>query len=428
MLMQYDEPTQGEIRAAQAKAVGGARPKCNIGKSCSAACITKTDMCLVEIPVSAGQSLSKVADMVIGGGDDDKLAFVREYVQDVDEKTKKKLLNAIRNEDKQYYDKMRNEIITLNEKLSKTEEGKQVGPLKVPVTWERLQQVKEAYGKATALIKEDMLKAVREDNIKKYEKLEEKLARLHDKLGSKLGESKAVPMDLWWRMKEDLESPFVGKKFSASPDLPHSGIRKIKEEGSSLRERALAAFGGSIKKLERALINLKEFTSSGYTEIKMVQGLKDKKFPDPFDETAYMRKMGKQIRGKAIFIERLLSALPKPDVEKYRGKLATTETLNKMIADTKAGKGFSFASLTSWSNSPEQAKKFADADTNGDYQHRVFYIASNRRGSPISPLSNIPSENEILTPSNTNYRYRSYRTHTDEYSGDKYHIFEVEEL
>lgn len=52
-------PSASDIRRAKLKAVGGKRKRCVKGKSCSAACIQATDACLVVMPDSVGEALSK---------------------------------------------------------------------------------------------------------------------------------------------------------------------------------------------------------------------------------------------------------------------------------------------------------------------------------------------------------------------------------
>lgn len=59
--MSNSQPTVSEIRTAKRQAVGGGRKRCRRGKNCSAACIQSGMVCLVEMPETAGVSLSKVS-------------------------------------------------------------------------------------------------------------------------------------------------------------------------------------------------------------------------------------------------------------------------------------------------------------------------------------------------------------------------------
>lgn len=52
-------PTRSEILRARRKAVGGARPRCRRGKSCSAACINRDKHCLVDAPTPVAGALPK---------------------------------------------------------------------------------------------------------------------------------------------------------------------------------------------------------------------------------------------------------------------------------------------------------------------------------------------------------------------------------
>lgn len=57
-------PTRAKVLRAKAQAVGGARKRCRKGKNCSAACIQSGMVCLVEFPIPAQTSLTKVRDYI----------------------------------------------------------------------------------------------------------------------------------------------------------------------------------------------------------------------------------------------------------------------------------------------------------------------------------------------------------------------------
>lgn len=52
-------PTRSEVLRAKSRAVGGARPRCRKGKSCSAACINRDKHCLVDAPTPVAGALPK---------------------------------------------------------------------------------------------------------------------------------------------------------------------------------------------------------------------------------------------------------------------------------------------------------------------------------------------------------------------------------
>lgn len=57
-------PTGSQIRSAKRQAIGGARKRCQKGKSCSATCIAANEDCLVELPEPLQQATTKVAKVV----------------------------------------------------------------------------------------------------------------------------------------------------------------------------------------------------------------------------------------------------------------------------------------------------------------------------------------------------------------------------
>lgn len=198
--MPSQQPSPSEIRAAHAKAVGGARPRCNIGKSCSAACITRTDFCLVEIPASPAQAISKVRTEIESAKTRQlplfdvskklKKADIQEAVDNFRKENQRNILEAVSKGLPNDYDKHRQAAIAFNRRLVEDGLDKKAGLVKVPVTWERLQQVKASYEKAHNLIRKRAISAASSGKRKEYLREERKLMELErkfkDKVGSKL--------------------------------------------------------------------------------------------------------------------------------------------------------------------------------------------------------------------------------------------------
>lgn len=57
-------PTRSEVLRARRKAVGGSRPRCRKGKSCSAACINKGKYCLVDAPTPVAGALPRAVKAI----------------------------------------------------------------------------------------------------------------------------------------------------------------------------------------------------------------------------------------------------------------------------------------------------------------------------------------------------------------------------
>lgn len=218
------EPTASDIRAAQAKAVGGARPRCNVGKSCSAACITRTDFCLVEIPVSPSQAVSKVRSEI----EDSKAKQLQLF--DVASKLKKKdiqegvegfrkrnqegALEAIRKGSRDEYEKHRKDAISFNRRLVEDGLTKKVGLINVPATWEKVQKAKEAYEKGFDAIQRRAIRAAASGKRQDYLREERKLIEMQKRIGDKVGSKKKYEKGSIWF--DHYESPSKSKSFLRS--------------------------------------------------------------------------------------------------------------------------------------------------------------------------------------------------------------------
>lgn len=375
-----------------------------------------------------------VEELKKAGGDSWDVAEFRKELKAI-VRLKSKLPELIYSGNKDKYEeivqKINTEAAWTNRRVKKilnTEEDY----IKKPAPWEKVQQAYESYLKATSSIKYQMGLAAKSNKRRAYDKLERKLEAINQRLGERLGfkdhlekgeawsiirgllknpevrkmgiPSKDVPK-MWWIVRSMLENPFIGKEFDRNPDRIHELLK------------------GSIPdNIDKASLRaIRDFTGHGYSSIRKAQagGFTDLDYK-------YNSRSIKNLLLSASRIEKALEKLPKPEVEKYRGITVSDGRLKVLIKESKGKKEFSFPSLTSWSNSWEIGKKFAGS-VRKDETNRVFYRTINRRGSPIGPLSRHPYEDEILTPSNTSFKYHRYYTYTDK-NGEIYHIFEVEEL
>lgn len=218
-------PSPSEIRAAQARAVGGSRPKCSIGKSCSAACITRTDMCLVEIPVSPSQAISKLRSDIENAKEKQLSLFniahklkkkdVEAGVDIFKKRNQEMALEHIRKNSQEEYEKNRREAIAFNRRLVEDGLTRKVGLVNVPAPWERVQSAKVAYEKAFDVIQKRAIKAAvsgkRQDYLREGRKLIEMQRRIGEKVGSKI--EKYDKGSIWF---DNYESPSKPRKFLSS--------------------------------------------------------------------------------------------------------------------------------------------------------------------------------------------------------------------
>lgn len=218
------EPSASDIRKAQAQAVGGKKDRCNIGKSCSAACITRTDFCLVEIPLSPAQALSKVRSEVEGARSKQLPLFdvasklkkkdIAAGVEEFRKKNQEGALKAIKSGNREEYEKYRKDAILFNRRLVEDGLTKKAGLVNVPTTWEKVQKTQQAYDKALDALTRKVRRAAALGNRAEYLKEERKILELQKRLAEKVGREKKYEKGLIWF--ESSESPRRAQDFLRS--------------------------------------------------------------------------------------------------------------------------------------------------------------------------------------------------------------------
>lgn len=166
------------------------------------------------------------------------------------------------------------------------------------------------------------------------------------------------------------------------------------------------------KLFKAAILSIYKFTGLDYPEMRQAQ-------------------MGADLNPKylkrARIIERLINdpRVEKPEVEKFRGKRVTIDTLKGMIRSANAGREFDGKALSSWSTQLSSAKDFADRHQDGRSQ-RVILRAVNTKGVSVMQLSGSSHEHEILTSGTARYRYLKHNPIVID--GVTFHVFDVEEF
>lgn len=205
---QDSQPTNAQIRAAQARAVGGKRDRCSKGKSCSAACITRADRCLVEIPLSPAQAINKVRESIEGEKSKQlQLLKAADVVSERDAKrnlarfrreNERGVVNALSVKDKDKYNDYRQRAVEYNKMLVREGLDKKSGLVNVPVSWERAVKIRESYYKARDIIKDNMKEAARIGDRTTYDREERRLMRLQKRLASKVGDRDYARRGVIW--------------------------------------------------------------------------------------------------------------------------------------------------------------------------------------------------------------------------------------
>jgi hypothetical protein len=193
-------PSESDIRKAHATAVGGQPKRCSKGKNCSAACIERADYCLVELPVSVSKETARLRDSLQKAGDMSPKAppLLAEPTKrgDTREEIYDGIYNAVRKlrgfpndkgniEDE--YNSWRNKAIEFNKEIIRQGLEDKVKPINVPVSVERVVQIRKNYDTAKKALDADRRDAIAKGDIAKLERTEKKLLAVTGKLGSRLG-------------------------------------------------------------------------------------------------------------------------------------------------------------------------------------------------------------------------------------------------
>ena len=231
----YDEPTRSEVITAQSRAVGGGRKRCSKGKSCSATCIDPLEKCLVEFPVPASTSVTRLRDKL---SENDR-EFFNKFRDDYKDRRYKEILDAITIGSEGEYNNARQDIIKFNDGRPDKTEG-----IKVPVTWEKVQRISKSYDNAVDSAFNRVEKARYSGDREKFDKEVAKLKGIYEAIGSRLGKANEAKYIKWEDYKDTkfLKSIYAadlkGAKVTLrSPDLiitTKVGKHKVSVEVSDL--------------------------------------------------------------------------------------------------------------------------------------------------------------------------------------------------
>ena len=248
-------PTVSEVERAREQAVGGKKDRCVKGKSCSAACIDPNETCLVEFPTPVSDSIGRMRDNVDEGSvekSQKEIDFIKEYSQDYKDRLYKSARRAIRDERKERYESIRNEIIEFNNNVRKQGYGDLVEPIKVPISYEKAIKIKGVYEKSLDRTLERIEKFGYLGNREKYDAEIEKLDKLHKVLGKRLGYENPKQFvkdwgeyqynDLAKRLYQQSGSPSL-KGWSIFPDSGNSNMSLKTRVGNNAVEIILGERG-----------------------------------------------------------------------------------------------------------------------------------------------------------------------------------------
>lgn len=182
----------GDVKRAKQKAVGGAPKRCSKGKNCSATCIERNDICLIEVASSISNSISKTRDAVQDRGEGGE-----KVTKTIKNKQAKELSgrvnDALRSGSREEYDKARDAIIQLNKRIISQGSESKIGLLGVPMKWDKVQIIQNRLQNTIDSLRKDITNTIKHRDIgdignyakKQLDKLE-KLETFAKNIGMKL--------------------------------------------------------------------------------------------------------------------------------------------------------------------------------------------------------------------------------------------------
>jgi hypothetical protein len=172
--------------------------------------------------------------------------------------------------------------------------------------------------------------------------------------------------------------------------------------------------------------DIRNFTGTDYTKIRAAQrGQVPRDYDYMSDKNK--QKMIDEYKKTADNIEAVLGYMQKPQVPKMRGVAADDTKLANLVHLAKTGGSMKELSMNSWSTNSRTPQNFAQDGVDSGYgKNHVIFRTLNKKGASIKEMSGIQSEDEILTPANTSYRFSGYNTVVGD-KGRTYHVFDMVE-
>lgn len=452
---QIDAAKKAQTERLGQSGASGKRKRCKKGKSCGASCISNYKFCLVDLPWASSNGLSKVSkkvqDVKKNKAQGGALALSDEDL------SKRALFHlnkmkevAVAGDGKQY-DFHRNKVVEYKKEMKKRGTLKKEDDLPLP-KWKEVEPVIKELKDAIEKQKQANAKLQELFGVKKPDgtikptpasiiptpkqpkpsalvptpavkpsepkpKVKSGLAQKMDKLlttsdfADKISQTQGFYNEKIKAMHTWMEK-LLGKAVLPAHLWPSYGSDAEKGFFEKLRDKFLKGFAGGQLEAKEAYDALRMFTGNTYTEIRKVQ-------KGESNDPKY-RRMGE-------VLEKLLASpqADKPEVEKFRGIAVSSTALKGMIKSASKGGDYGSGALSSWSTALRTARNFS-GKTEGNRTERVILRAINKVGVPIGTISSVSHENEVLTPGTAKYKYVNYRP--IEYGGEKYHVFDLEEL
>ena len=198
----------------------------------------------------------------------------------------------------------------------------------------------------------------------------------------------------------------------------------VSPSAPSYLKKAEKALGNST--LIKGLTDIRDFSEDTYSLVRSAQRNRVP-MDDDWRDDKWKQDTIKKYKKVADDIEATLSYLPKPQVPKFRGVAVEDDRLDTLKQLVKDRGVMIERSMNSWSTRNSVAQQFADDGVDMDFgTNRVIYRTMNKNGVPIKELSAHSEEDELLTKSNSSYRFFDY--HEVDVGGNKLHVFDVMEF
>jgi hypothetical protein len=212
---------------------------------------------------------------------------------------------------------------------------------------------------------------------------------------------------------------------------------KVNDKNSQLTEEQLQKLPSSVRslvqqfgqsKLKRMLIAVNDFTGNDYGLIRnAMRGRPPESWDKNLSPEDLKKKIDKYKRKGELIQEFLKASRNRPAVPKFRGVPMDDDKLNMMIQLSKNGGSFKEEAMNSWSTKNTTAKSFTYPK--GTAKNRVIFRTVNKLGSSVKSVSEIPFENELLTPAGARYKVVGYTAENIKSGAnfEKIHFFDVVE-
>ena len=185
-------------------------------------------------------------------------------------------------------------------------------------------------------------------------------------------------------------------------------LEKIKSVIKKKKNESDEEYDARVKSYSDALVR---YTGTKYGEIKDAYRAKY-----GITKGYYGKKMSQEKAEKASNdLDDYIYQAPKYDGEVYRGMTLNDKNYDNIIKNLKSGKIMDMQGISSWSSDREISEGFIEFNLDSNTPNGILFKLQNKSGTPISEISTVSDEDEVLHPTTARYKLKKIEENDNNY-------------